>query len=175
MAFLQVKRHEPRVSDVRIVTLKMARCWLSAIRGFRARRHLGNLGLDLKIRFWSSHCIALKGSVKESPSWYMNDIYGITFFKTFFIEGHQLSLLLVVPLQGAPLARAKRVTHGYVGLAFSHKPSHIFLIKSMKLNTDCAFRACFCLMLKHVGIMLEWCLTHFVWQHFGRLFTPIFR
>lgn len=103
----------------------------------------------------------------------MNDIYGIAFFKTFFIEGHQLSLLLVVPLQGAPLARAERVTHGYVGLAFSHKPSHIFFDQSMKLNTDCAFRACFCLMLKHVGIMLEWCLTHFVWQHFGRLFTPI--
>lgn len=60
----------------------------------------------------------------------MNDIYGNLryhiFQDFFFIEGHQLSLLLVVPLQGAPLARAKRVTHGYVGLAFSHKPSHIF-------------------------------------------------
>lgn len=104
----------------------------------------------------------------------MNDIYGITFFKTFSSSKVTNShCYLLCRFKVHPLHEPSGSPTVMSDLPSATSLAIFFLTKSMKLNTDCAFRACFCLMLKHVGIMLEWCLTRYVWQHFGRLFTPI--
>ena len=105
----------------------------------------------------------------------MNDIQSITFFKTFSSSKvTNCHCYLLCRFKVHPLHEPSGSPTVMSDLPSATSLAIFFLIKSMKLNTDCAFRACFCLMLKHVGIgiMLEWCLTRYVWQHFGLLFTP---